>query len=194
MLTDVQLINGGLSKIAQNRVNRIDPATTSLEAFMASNYPHWKRTELTKRRWVFAYEEHYKLTLESTRTDGVDKPYKFALPIDCLRPVRTKTTEWVQRGRFVYSGCNELYIDYIRNAAEEEFDPLFDEVLMCRIALDSAEYVTQSNAKKEMAKALYDEAVSLAGQANAFVIGPEDIQEDDNDYSWLSARYGDGVI
>lgn len=190
MLTDVQIINLGLSKIASNRVARIDPAQTPLEAFMASNYKHWKRTELAKRRWVFATEEHYKLTLESSRTDGVDKPHKFALPIDCLRPIRNKTTEWVQRGRYIYSAYNELYIDYIRNASEDEFDPLFDEVLASKVAYESAEYVTQSNAKKELAKAQYDDAIRVAGQCNAFVIGPEDIQADDNDFEWLAGRHG----
>lgn len=189
MLTDVQLINGGLSKIASNRVNRIDPATTSLEVFMASNYQHWKRTELTKRRWVFAMEEGYALTLESTRTDGVERPNKFALPIDCLRPIRTKKTEWVQRGKYLYSAYDTLTIDYIRNATEAEFDPLFDEVLMCKIAYESAEFVAQSNAKKEFAYNLYKDAVDLAGQCNAFIIGPEDIQETDDDFSWVSSRY-----
>ena len=190
MLTDVQLINGGLSKIASNRIARIDPAKTSLEGFMASNYPHWRRTELTKRRWVFATEEQYALTLESSRTDGVPKPHKFALPIDCLRPIRNKKTEWIQRGKFIYSAYDTLKVDYIRNASEDEFDPLFDEVLMCKIAYESAEYVTQSNTKKDFAFKLYKDAVALAGQANAFIIGPEDIQADDDDFTWLGGRFG----
>lgn len=189
MLTDVQLINGGLSKIASNRVNRIDPAQTPLEAFMASNYKHWKRTELARRRWVFAMEENYALTLNSTLTD-VAKPYKFALPIDCLRPIRTKTTEWVQRGRFLFSGSLTLNIDYIKNVLEEEFDPLFDEVLMCRVAYESAEFVTQSNSKKQLAKEQYDDAIAVAGQCNAFIRGPEDIQESDDAFSWIGGRHG----
>lgn len=189
MLTDVQVINGGLSKISSNRIGQIAPPKTSLEGYMAANYPHWKRTELTKRRWVFALEEQYALTLDSSRTDGVPKPHKFALPVDCLRPVRSKTTEWVQRGRFIFSAYDALSIDYIRNAAEAEFDPLFDEVLQCKIAFESAEYVTQSTSKKDFAYKLYKEAVSEAGQCNAFIIGPEDIQADDDDFSWVSGRY-----
>lgn len=189
MLTDVQIINLGLSKIASNRVARIDPAQTPLEAFMASNYKHWKRTELAKRRWVFALVENYALTLETTLTD-VDRPYKYALPIDCLRPVREKNTEWVQRGRYLYSGYSTLKISYIRNASEDEFDPLFDEVLASKVAYESAEYVTQSNAKKELAKAQYDDAIRVAGQCNAFIIGPEDIQADDSEFEWLAGRHG----
>lgn len=189
MLTDVEIINLGLSKIAGNRVSRIDPARTPLEAYMAVNYPHWKRVELSKRRWVFALVDDALLTLNATLSE-VDRPYKFALPIDCLYPVRTKSTEWVQRGRYIYSGYSTLKISYIRNAPESEFDPLFNEVLACKIAFESCEYVTQSNTKKDAARADYDEAVKIAGSANAFVIGSEDINTDDADYDWVAARHG----
>lgn len=189
MFTDVQILNLGLSKIASSRVNRIDPATTPLERFMAVNYPHWRRTELTKRRWAFAMEANYTLTLNETLT-GVSKPYKYVLPIDCLRPIRTKTTEWVQRGRYIYSSYSTLKIDYIKNVPESDDDPLFDEVLACRIAFESAEYVTQSSTKKEAAREDYKEALAVAASANAFTIGPEDIQADDNDFSWVQGRLG----
>lgn len=189
MLTDVQNINLGLSKIASSRVARIDPATTPLEKYMAINYPQWRRAELTKRRWVFAKVEEYQLTLNATLTD-TEKKYKYVLPIDCLRPIRNKTTEWVQRGRYIYSSQSSLKIDYIKNVSEAEDDPLFTEVLACKIAFESAEYVTQSTAKKESAKDDYKTAVAEAGAANAFTIGPEDIGSDDDDFSWIQARQG----
>lgn len=191
MLTDVQIINLGLSKIASSRVNRIDPARTPLETYMAGNYPQWKREELTKRRWVCAMEENYTLTLTNT-DETADKPYRYLLPANCLRPVRTKYSEWNQAGRSLYSTCPILKIDYIRNIPESEFDPLLNEVLACKIAMESCEYVTQSNSKKEDAERKYDRAVATAGQANAFVIGPEDIASDDGDYSWVSVRYTGG--
>ena len=189
MLTDVQIINLGLSKIASSRVARIDPASTPLEKYMAVNYPQWKRAELAKRRWVFAKVEEYTLTLNEILTDTA-KPYKYLLPIDCLRPIRNKTTEWVQRGRYVYSYQDTLKIDYIRNAPEGEFDPLFNEVLACKIAYESCEYVTQSTSKKVSAKEDYEDAVKLAGAANAFTIGPEDIGSDDSDFTWIQGRQG----
>jgi len=189
MLTDVEHINLGLSKIAANRVNRIDPARTPLEAFMASNYPHWKRVELSKRRWVFALVDDYQLTLNETLT-GVAKPYKYALPVDCLYPVRNRATEWVQRGRYVYSGYSSLTISYIKNVIESDFDPLFSEVLACKVAYESVEYVTQSNTKKDAARADYEEAVKIAGAANAFVIGSEEINTEEQDYEWVASRHG----
>ncbi len=191
MLTDTQLINGGLSKISSSRINRIDPARTPLEIYMASNYPLWKRAELARRAWVFATEANYQLTKEATLVD-VDRPYKYRLPIDCLRPIRTKYAEWVQRGRFLFSNDDALQIDYIRNAHESEFDPLFEEVLMCKISFESCEYVNQSSTKKESAKEGYRDAVLEAGRANAFTKGPENVGDENNDsaFSWLAAHNG----
>lgn len=191
MTTDVGVINLGLSKISASRIARINPAKTPLETYMALNYPRWKRYELSRRRWVFAFEENYTLTLNETLTNTC-QPYKFLLPNNCLRPIREKGTEWKQRGKFLLSACPTLTIDYIRDAPEVEFDPLFEEVLACKVAYESAEYVTQSNTKKQSAGQDYQDAVSSAGQANAFVIGPEDISGDDENFSWLSARYCGG--
>lgn len=188
MLTDVQIINLGLSKGAASRVNRIDPARTPLETYMAQNYPQWKRSELAKRRWVFATVEDYPLTLLAEDGPG-SKKYKFTLPIDCLRPIRGKRTEWVQRGRNIYSAYETLSIDYIRNVPESEFDPLFNDVLAARIWWESAEYVTQSNTKKADAKEDYVYALREAAKANAFVIGPEDLDEEDDEMTWLEAHH-----
>ena len=191
MLTDVQIINLGLSKIAASRINRIDPARTPLEQYMAQNYPQWKREELTKRRWNFSLSINYQLTLTNT-IEGVEQPYRYLLPADCLRPIRNKYDEWRQAGRSIYSAYPVLIIDYIRNVSEADFDPLFNEVLGCKVAMESCEYVTQSNSKKADAESKYDRAVATAGQANAFVIGAEDIAADDGDYTWVSVRYTGG--
>lgn len=191
MQTDIQIINQGISGLGQNRVYRIDPPNTPLEKYMAANYNIWKRAELTRRRWVFAYVERHKLTQVQILED-VERPYVYATPIDMLRPVRVKGTEWKQQGRFIVSADDDLYIDYIRNVPESEFDPLFVEVLANKIKWESAEYITQSSTKKASAKEDYREAVSEAGKANAFIIGPEDIQDNDEDFSWLRGWHGNG--
>jgi len=188
MFTQVQVVNLGLSKIASSRISRLDPPQSSLERFVAAGYEHWKRSEIAKRRWVFATEANYALAKVGELTD-TDKPYKYSLPVDCLRPIRLKRTEWVQRRRYVYSADAALKISYIVNVDESEFDPLFVEVLACRIAMESVEYVTQSNTKKADAKALYDTAVTEAAKANAFVIGPEDVTSDDEDFPFITARF-----
>lgn len=191
-LTDVQIINNGLSGLGQSRVRQINPPLTPLETYCASRFPQQKASELSKRRWVFAWVTDYTMTLAETLT-GVEKPYRYPLPADCGRPIRGKYSEWEQRGRSVYSAYSTLKIDYVRNVQPDEFDPLFNDVLSARIRMDSAEFVTQSNAKKITAQAEYKEAVADAAKANSFIIGPEDIQEDDSDFSWVSARHNPGM-
>lgn len=195
MFTQVQIINIGLSKIASSRISRVDPPKTSLERFCAEGYHHWKRSELAKRRWVFATEDDYALakvgdpssTPPVSRQDG--RNYKYALPVDCLRPIRDKTTEWKRNRTFIYSAYDNLKIAYVMNVDEDEFDPLFVEVFAARIALETVEYLTQSNTKKAEAQAMYDTAVTEAGRTNAYTIGPEDVTSDDNDFPFLTARY-----
>jgi len=192
--TVVQLVNGGLSKLGQSRVRQLSPPLTPLEHFIAENYPQWREEEIAKRRWVFAWQIQYALTLVATLTTGVDKPYKFQMPADCARPIRGKYDEWQQSGRFIYSAYSTLKIDYVRVVTEADFDPLFNAVMRCKVAVESAEFVTQSNAKRQTKQMEYDEAIAEAKKANGFTVGPEDIQADDSDFSWLNARHNPGYI
>jgi hypothetical protein len=188
MFTTAQIINLGLAKIASSRVVRIDPPKSSLEIHMATGYAHWKRTELTKRRWVFATEDDMPLTRVPFSV-ATTRPFKYAIPTECLRPVRMKYSEWKQSGRFIYSAEPNLSITMIMNKDENEFDPLFVEVLACRIALESVEYVTQSNTKKADVMELYQIAVRDAAQANAYVRGSDDVTSNDDVYPYLTARH-----
>lgn len=189
MYTDVQIINAGIGAIAGASITRLDPPDGSLARYLAASYPIWKRTELTKRRWVFATEEDYRLTLTLTAS-GARRPYRYLLPSDCLRPIRLKRTRWQQRGRYLASDETQLVIDYIKSVPEADFDPLFVDVLKWAIAFQSAEYITQSNAKRDWAYGMYEQAVDAAGKANAYVIGPEDYQSTDEVFTFVTSRWG----
>lgn len=188
MFTDVQIINLGLAKLGASRVKRIDPPSTALEVEASEGYLHWKQTELAKRRWTFATVHRGALAQVSDAEEG---PYKlkYQLPATCMYPIRESHSEWLKRGRYLFSNVEALKIDYVELVEEVDFDPLFVEVLASRIALEMAEYVTQSNTKKETAAQQYANAVKAAGKMNAFSIGPEDYTAGDEDYSFITARY-----
>lgn len=188
MLTDIQVINLGLSKIAASSIRQLDPPRTELENFLRNRYQPWKEAELCLHPWVFAREDNYQLTLNET-VEG-DRPYKFLIPIDCLRVLREADTEWKQRGRYIASGYDNLKISYIRNVPEAEWDALFVSVMAWRVAYESAEYVTQSSTKRDAMLAGYKEALADAKKANAFIEGPQDVADNDYEFSWLSDRYG----
>lgn len=188
MYTDVQIINQGLSKFSQSKIQTISPPRSSLERHMADGYEQWKRSEIAKHRWVFAWVFDYQLAQIDTLTD-TDKPYVYSLPVWCMRPVRAQGADWRQTGRTVVSAYENLAIDIIKNVDENEFDPLFVDVLACRIGMESVEFVTQSNAKDQKMEERYDRAVAVAKQNNAFVIGPEPYHETDEAYPYITARY-----
>ena len=188
MFSKLQVVNIGLGKIAASQLERLDPPRSSVERFVAGSYDHWKRSELSKRRWVCALDD--EVVMAQVRYDeGSERPYVYAIPTDALRPVRQSRSEWKQRGRNIYSANQELRLQFIMNIDETDFDPMLVEVLACRVALECAEFITQSNTKKADAKTLYDDAVREAAQNNAYIIGPENIGDDDAQFAFLTERF-----
>jgi hypothetical protein len=188
MYTRLQVVNHGLRKLGASPVSRLDPPSTSLERHVADGYPLWLISELAKRRWVFATEHNYTLAKVDTLTN-VDRPHKYQLPAQCLRPLRSDVSDWVQSGRYLYSAYTTLKISMIVKREETEFDPLFVEVFACRIATECVEFTTQSNTKADRTDFGYEEALTIASRANAFTIGPENLSDHDEAYDWITERY-----
>lgn len=193
-MDDKGIINLGLSKLGPTRVNILKPSSSPLEKKCAEFYPAWRRSELTKRRWVFN-REFRRLTRDATAElqATADRKYAFALPSNSLRVIRDKTTTWMQRGRFIYSATSPLIIEHHTDADEDTFDPLFVDVLALRVALECVEQITQSNTKAAIVKEWYKEALLEAFRNNAFIIGPEDIRVEEADSEWEQARRGVGL-
>ncbi|MFN3612684.1 hypothetical protein [Tepidimonas sp.] len=188
MTTPVKVINRGLGKLSASTISAIEPPRTGVERFMADNYPGWRDSEIAKRRWRFALQRVKLTPTGDALTDDL-KPYAFQLPPDCLRVIRKRGDRWEQRGTKLFHTETELTIDYLRRVPEVEFDPMFAEVLACRIAVESCEFVTQSTAKLADKRGEYKDAVGEAVRTNSFVTGPENLSEDDNEFSWVYERY-----
>lgn len=189
------ICNLGLKKIAASSVSSLEPPRTPIEKHCYDGYPHWKRTELTKRRWVFA-TPMIQLTQEGPVLEGAmlevmcGRKYRYALPENVIRLIRNARTEWVVREEFVYSAYDQLIVEAIVDQPEAKFTSDFAEVLACRVAMESVEFATQSNTKTGTAVDLYRNAINEAGKNNAFVIGSEQINEPDDESDWLNARWG----
>jgi hypothetical protein len=185
-----EICNKGLGKIGASRVNNLAPPITVLEVKCADEYPQWKAAELKKRRWTFAttlVKLSALLTPVSADTDG--RTFQFAKPGDLLRALRAKNITWVQRGEFFYDYQNTISLEYIRNVADNEItDPLFIDVLACRIAYECAESTTQSPAKQRNALIMYKDALEEAGRNNAFTLEPHQTGGDEAAYTWDNAR------
>jgi hypothetical protein len=186
--TAIDMINNGLGKFSSSAINSITPPKSSLERRCAS-YPQWKESELSKRRWVFARNEAYDLPQVPKGAGDLNvKEFKYSLPPAVLKPVRDKYANWSQAGRYIYSNTDDLTIPVILNILEAEFDPLFVDVLACRVWMETVNFVTQTDSSLDLAQAAYREAVAVAGQQNAYVIGPEDVNDDDSAYDFITGR------
>jgi len=191
MPTAKDIINGGLGKIGASRVNTITPPVSVIENLAAVGYPKWKRSELRKRRWVFAttVARIFPSGTISELGDGLNHAYN--LPGDMLRPIRNNQTEWVQRGQFLYSSnSGSLILEYIAEKPDNELtDPQFIDVLESRIAMELAEPATQNAGKRRDAIVMYKDALTEAARLNAFILDPQTTDNDDTDFDWVMGRH-----
>lgn len=192
MATPVEIINLGLGKIAASTVTNITPARTPIEKHCAAGYPHWRDSELAKRRWTFALKKE-PLTRTTDDPYDTDRPYRYALPNDCIRPLRDKRTTWRRFAQFLHSPEPTLMLEYTARINEAYMDPLFVEVLACRVAQECAEFATQSNTKGGSADEKYRLALNEAGRNNAFTLDVEDMTSPDESDEWILGRFGVGT-
>lgn len=192
MATPVEIINLGLGKVAASLVTSLTPARTPIEKHCANGYPHWRDSELSKRRWTFALKKE-PLTRTTDDPYDLDRPYRFSLPNDCIRPLRDKHTVWRRFSQFLHSPNPDLVLEYTARVNEAYMDPLFIEVLACRVAKESVEFATQSNTKGASIDDQYRAAVNEAGRNNAFLLDVEDMTSPDESDEWVLGRFGVGT-
>lgn len=192
MTTALDILVQGLSKISVSSVSSIDPPRTALEKTCAANYPRWRDKQLAKRKWACALEEA-DLTLTAT-FEGTPYPYQFLIPNDCVRPLRDRIDGsrclWQRRGKYLYSTSETLRLPYIKRISENDMDVSLIDVIACWVAVEMAETSTESNAKKSTALQMYKDALAEAAQLNAFVIGEESLNNDEDDgFDYITSRY-----
>lgn len=79
-----------------------------------------------------------------------------------------------------------LYIRYVSsNVTESMFDTIFAEALAANLAFETCEELTQSNTKLQNIGKMYDDAIELAKQRNAFETRPVKPPVD----SFITARF-----
>tara|TARA_R110000787_G_scaffold23768_2_gene67788 strand:+ start:4739 stop:5209 length:471 start_codon:yes stop_codon:yes gene_type:complete len=154
-------------------------------------YAHARDSELRAHPWNFARARAQLAADATAPAFGYLKQYP--LPSDCLRILPNDNTgvistqdDWQIEGRKILTNdSSPIYLVYIKQVTDEsEFDALFIELLVSRIALDMVEAITQSNKKKEAASTRYVLAQRDARKANAFARAPQEPPTD----PWVSAR------
>lgn len=186
----VSIANLALQKLGEPSIvsmtENSGPART-----MNACYEAMRDRELRANLWKFA-KRRATLAAHATVPDFTFG-YAFPVPNDFLRLIKPARIglDWhleYHEGvlAILTNDGTTLEIRYIAKITDPTlFDPLFIEMLACKMAWQCAEAITQSNSKKMAALDEYREVRREARQANAFEVNiqPQPVDE------WLTARW-----
>ena len=144
--------------------------------------------------WNFAKKATYLTRLSPDLEGDEPRKYRFAVPVDCLRPLRNdkygSPVQWELRGQEILHDGDTLYLHYIRTVeAVAEFDVSFCYALSAQLAIAFSEAVTGNAGKREQARDMLDEALREARKLNAIENDTINVSDDESAYSMLSDRF-----
>ena len=188
-MSDVSICNLALQKLGAQRIVSLSDENKNARAVNAC-YEHERDLELRTHLWSFAKK---RIALApSSVAPAFDFSYAFPLPTDYIAwiPDPTISLDWSIESHegalsILTNDGSVIYLRYIAKIEDtEQFDPLFQEALACRIAWQCCEEITQSNSKQAKITDDYTQAIRLAKRRNAFEVVPQEPVED----SWIWGR------
>lgn len=153
---------------------------------MKRAYDPVRKAELRSHIWNFARKR--AVLAPDMEVPAFDFEYQFTLPGDCLRVLPGRhDRDWEIEGRKILTNVGPaLEIRYIADVTDTNLmDELFVEAFAKKLAMETAEKITQSTSKRQLAQQEYKDAISDARKVGAFEQPPQELPEDD----WLLARY-----
>lgn len=182
--SEVDICNLALQRLGAKAISSLsEDSTAGRECNRV--YAHARDSELRAHPWNFA---RVRASIAADATAPIfGFANSFPLPVDYLRLLPdNEVTDWQIEGRSILTDDGApLKIVYLKRVTDpNEFDELFIDLLVARLAVDMAEKITQSNTKKEDAATSYTLAKREARKVNSFEnIGGEPPQDD-----WITAR------
>jgi len=204
--TILECVNRALTKIGADRISSGEFATpsnkNSREA--AAMYQMVLDAELRKNTWRFSVG---RLTLTAsilTPAFGYSTAFEFPSSTVPLRLIQVgdyypgaeiidyvggETADYVYEGGVIsINDAGPIRVKYVGRASNTTiippFDALFAEAYACKLAMELAEVITASDAKRERASREYREAIMEAIRTNAIEAPPNKLADD----SWILSR------
>lgn len=186
MASDVDIANRALSKLGEIRITSLSDASKPARA-MNARLSLLRDAEVAAYAWGFAVKRVHLAASTEVPVWGYSTVYE--RPVDDLRPLLIDGFSIDARAigvQYSSSGFDTVgsysfvenkihtdlsaplkyeYVSQVTNAGA--FDPLFIEVLACRLAIDAAEELTQSATKAQAIEAQYRDALSKARRTHA---------------------------
>ena len=188
-LSQVRVANLALQKLGAQEIVSMDEDTRERRAITRC-YTMLRDRELRAHNWNFSIKR--KVLAPSSVAPLFEFAKAFPLPSDCLRPLPPSrdvdwTIEYHEGSKHILTNEGTvIYLRYVSRVTDEtQFDPLFADMLACKIAWHCCEEITQSNQKKADIEREYDKAKADAKRINAF----EQATPQEPEPPWLTARY-----
>jgi hypothetical protein len=196
MASDVSIANRALTKLGADRILLLTDETQAART-INSMYTDVRDAEIRRYTWKFSIKRTSLSALATAPEWGFD--FQYPLPFDYLglvqvneyyvRSLTDKNAAWsVEGGNILTNFEAPLKLRYkarIENPAM--FDPLFVEVLACKLALEACETLTQSGSKYDAAAQGYKFALAEAARQDAIENPPDELPWG----SWLDSREAD---
>jgi hypothetical protein len=187
--TPVDICNRALQKVGASPIVSLNESSTSARACKAV-YDSSRKALLRDHLWNFA--KRRAILAADVTPPAFGKENSFQLPADYLifappdPEMNSMERDWVVEGRkLLTNDSGPLYLPYISDVTDASlFDPLFSEALECKIAIQIAPKLTESNAKKADLKDDFNKAIARAKNRNAIEKVPVESAED----SWVTVR------
>lgn len=198
MANDVSIANRALTKLGASRILLLTDDTEQARV-MNSMFVDVRDSELRRHWWNFSIKRDSLPALADKPSWGYEKQYP--LPSDYLAMIQVndqyvrsgskfKAAWSIEDGKILTDYASPLKIRYVKRQTDAgSFDPLFVEVLACKLALEAAEPLTQSASKKQAAFDEYKFALMEALRQDAIENPPDEMPWG----TWLESRDIDGM-
>lgn len=192
MASQVDVANGCLTKLGTRPITSVSDSSQEARA-VAGAWERLRDAELRAHPWKFSIQR--KLVGALTEAPAFGYTHQFELPAGYLRLVEIdgvwcwdagEKPAWQIEGRRLlldHAGPIRLrWAGVIENVGL--WDPLFVEVMVCRLATELCEKLTGSDSKKNALEFDYQKAVRIGRQTDAIERAPQPPR----DGSWITGR------
>ena len=198
-MSELDICNAALIKLGADRITALNENNNRARA-MNARYAAVRDAELARHRWKFSIRR-VTLAALAAAPDGDDYARQFQLPNDYIRLIEgadiadaADLSDYRSGGRQLYSVegrriltnlAAPLSIRYIAQITDTSlFVPDFAEALASRLTDECCERITDSDSKREAAKADYKQAIREALRARCLEAPPQQVADD----TWVMAR------
>lgn len=182
--SEVDICNLALQRLGAKAISGLNEDSTAGRECNRV-YEHARDSELRAYQWNFA---RARASLPADATSPIfGFANSFPLPVDYLRLLPdSEVRDWQIEGRNILTDDSApLQIIYLKRVTDpNDFDELFLDLLVSRIAVDIVEKVTQSNTKAQLVRETYREAKKSARRIDSF----ESVAQEAPTDTWVTAR------